>query len=230
MINKKTPSEKSKFHNFANYTRRQDLAKFLAKFEMFRKILNVKGNIIECGVHEGGGLFSWAQFSSILEPYNYHRQIIGFDTFQGFKNINKIDKKNPLAKKGKFKENYNTYENILRCKKNFDKNRFLNNKEKIVLIKGLAEKTIPSYLKKNKHTIVSLVYIDFDLYKPAMIALKNFLPLMPKGSIIAFDEVNNPHWPGETGALLKNFKLKDHKLNSFQFEPNISYIELGKKS
>lgn len=223
------PSEKNKFLNFPNYTRRQVMAKFLAKYELFKKILKIKGSVIECGVHEGGGLFSWAHFSTILEPYNYHRKIIGFDTFQGFKNISKEDKKNPLAKVNKFKEKYNTYENIKSCKKEFDKNRFLNNKEKIILVKGLAEKTIKNYLKKNKHTVVALVYIDFDLYKPALVALKNFIPLMPKGSIIAFDEVNNPDWPGETEAMLKSLKLNDNKLSCFEFEPNISYIELGTK-
>ena len=124
------------------------MAKFLAKYELFKKILKIKGSVIECGVHEGGGLFSWAHFSTILEPYNYHRKIIGFDTFQGFKNISKEDKKNPLAKVNKFKEKYNTYENIKNSKKEFDKNRFLNNKEKIILVKGLAEKTIKNYLKK----------------------------------------------------------------------------------
>jgi len=205
------------------------MAKFLAKYELFKKILKIKGSVIECGVHEGGGLFSWAHFSTILEPYNYHRKIIGFDTFQGFKNISKEDRKNPLAKLNKFKEKYNTYENIKNCKKEFDKNRFLNNKEKIILVKGLAEKTIKDYLKKNKHTVVALVYIDFDLYKPALVALKNFIPLMPKGSIIAFDEVNNPDWPGETEAMLQSLKLNDNKLSCFEFEPNISYIELGTK-
>ena len=77
--------------------------------------------------------------------------------------------------------------------------------------------------------IVSLLYIDFDLYNPALVALKKFLPLMPKGSIIAFDEVNNPHWPGETQALLKSLKLNNHKLECFSFEPNISYIRVGNK-
>ncbi len=52
---------------------------------------------------------------------------------------------------------------------------------------------------------------------------------MPKGSIIAFDEVNNPDWPGETEAMLKSLKLNDNKLSCFEFEPNISYIELGTK-
>ena len=135
--------------------------------------------------------------------------------------------KDDMKSHDKFKEKYNTYKNIVNCKNEFDKNRFLNNKEKIILVRGLAEKTIKSYLKKNKHTVVSLVYIDFDLYKPALVALKNFIPLMPKGSIIAFDEVNNPDWPGETEAMLKSLKLNKHKLSCFEFEPNISYIELG---
>ncbi len=216
-------------HNFPLYTKRQGLAKFLVKSELFKKILKIKGSVVECGVHEGCGLFSWANFSTILEPYNYHRQIIGFDTFEGFKNLSKIDKKNSRSKKGRFKENYNTYKNIIARKKVFDKNRFLNNKEKIVLVKGLAEKTIKNYLKKNKHTIVALLFIDFDLYQPALVALEQFLPLMPKGSIVAFDQAHNPHWPGETQALLKKFKINNHKLSCFPYEPNISYIQIGKK-
>ena len=51
------PSEKNKFLNFPNYTRRQVMAKFLAKYELFKKILKIKGSVIECGVHEGGGCF-----------------------------------------------------------------------------------------------------------------------------------------------------------------------------
>ena len=113
----KNIKEIKKFKNFANYVRRQDLAKFLAKFEIFKKQLTIKGSIVECGVHEGNGLFTWAHFSSILEPYNYHRKIIGFDTFKGFTNIKNEDKKNKKAIKGKFKENYDTYQNIIKCKK-----------------------------------------------------------------------------------------------------------------
>tara|TARA_E500000178_G_scaffold349197_1_gene405712 strand:+ start:2945 stop:3625 length:681 start_codon:yes stop_codon:yes gene_type:complete len=221
--------KKPEFENFSKFTRRQVIAKHLVKYELFKEILNIKGSIVECGVHEGGGLFSWAHFSTILEPYNYHRKIIGFDTFQGFKQIHKKDKSNPKAKVGRFKEKYNTFKDIQRHINNFDQNRFLNNKIKIELVKGLAEKTIPKYLNNNKHLIVSLLYIDFDLYKPAEIALKKIIPLMPKGSIVAFDEVNNPHWPGETQALLKSFKLNNHKLKCLSWEPNISYIVIGSK-
>ena len=100
------------------YKKTNDGTEFLAKYELFKKILNIKGSIVECrSTQEGGGLFSWAHFSTILEPYNYHRKIIGFDTFEGFKNLSNEDKRKPLAKVNKFKEKYNTYKNIVNCKK-----------------------------------------------------------------------------------------------------------------
>jgi hypothetical protein len=55
---------------------------------------------------------------------------------------------------------------------------------------------------------VSLLYLDFDIYEPTAVALEHFLPRMPKGSIVAFDE------------------LYKFKLESFPFEPEISFIQL----
>ena len=60
--------------------------------------------------------------------------------------------------------------------KDYDKNRFINHISKIELIKGDATKTIPQFLRKNKHLLISLLFLDFDIYKPTFIALKYFLP------------------------------------------------------
>jgi len=49
---------------------------------------------------------------------------------------------------------------------------------------------------------------------------------MGKGSIIGFDEINNKDWPGETMALLESLNIKNCKIESFPFEPNISFIQL----
>jgi len=74
--------------------------------------------------------------------------------------------------------------------------------------------------------LVSLLYLDFDIYEPTVTALTQLLPRIPKGGIVAFDEVNNPHWPGETLALLESLQLRQHKLESLEYEPNISFIQL----
>ena len=124
-----------KVENFSKYVRRQRLARFLACYEIFKLQLNVKGSIIECGVHEGNGVMSWAKISATLEPYNYHRQIIGFDTFEGFPSIATADlSDNPNARDGFFKEDYDVFEEMKSVISDFDNNRFINHKKKIELI------------------------------------------------------------------------------------------------
>ena len=214
----------NKFQNFPKYARRQVVSRFVALYEIFKLQLNIKGSIVDCGVHEGMSLMTFAQLSTILEPYNYHRKIIGFDTFSGFPNLSAKDKKNKISKKNGFCPNYDSYLDLRKSIDFFDNNRFLSNKIKIELVKGDATQTIPLYLKKNKHLIISLLMIDFDIYKPCKVALENFISVMPKGSIIVFDELNNPDWPGETQAFLENKKIKYSKINCFEYEPNISYI------
>ena len=74
--------------------------------------------------------------------------------------------------------------------------------------------------------LISLLYLDFDIYKPTVTALQTLLPRIPKGGIIAFDEAHNPDWPGETMAMLENLDIKRHRLECFEYEPNISFIQL----
>ena len=224
IISKASTTDKLK--NFSKYVRRQDIARFMVYHELFKKQIGIKGSVVECGVHQGGAIMSWAKISNILEPYNYHRKIIGFDTFKGFPKVSKIDKNNKIVKKGMFSEKFNILDDIKLSIKDYDKNRFINHISKIELIKGDATKTIPQFLRKNKHLLISLLFLDFDIYKPTFIELKYFLPRMSKGAIIAFDELNNKQWQGETMALLKKFNINKHKINNFQFEPNISYIIL----
>ena len=81
-----------KLENFPLFIRRQNLTRLLALYEIFKKIINVKGSIIECGVNNGFGLMSWHKFSSILEPVNLMRRIYGFDTFEGFPSVSENDK------------------------------------------------------------------------------------------------------------------------------------------
>lgn len=216
-----------KLANFSKYVRRQSIARFMAQTEIFKLQLPVKGSIVECGVHHGGGVMTWAKLSSTLEPYNYHRKIIGFDTFEGFPNVAPIDMLNrPEVKEGMFSEAYDTYEELMSCIREYDENRFLNHISKIDLVRGDANLTIPAYLENNPHLLVSLLYLDFDIYEPTVTALKTLLPKMPKGAILAFDEVNNQHWPGETRALLEQLNIRDCELRCFEYEPNISYMVL----
>lgn len=218
-----------KLDNFEKYVRRQSIARFLARYELFKLQQNIKGSIIECGVHWGGGLFAWAKLSSALEPYALDRRIFGFDTFSGFPALSEKDvnaEHNQEAHIGGFKTDAGVIEELHQLIESYNSNRFLNQYDKIFLIEGDATTTIPRFLEENPYVMVSLLFIDFDLYEPTRVALQHFIPRMSRGAVLAFDELNNPWWPGETQALLEELNVNRHTLHRFSFDPNIAYMVL----
>jgi len=70
--------------NFSRFVRFQDITRFLVMYEIYNKIINTHGSIIEVGVLNGFNIFSFAHFCEIFEPRNYTRKIYGFDTFDGY--------------------------------------------------------------------------------------------------------------------------------------------------
>ena len=214
-----------KLSNFSKYLSRQDMTEFIVMYELFKKILNIHGSIVECGVRFGGGLITFAKLSAILEHVNYTRKIIGFDTFKGFPSLSKYDKNSDpkFAHKGALASSFN---DLIECIRHYDMDRFVNHIPKIELVKGDAVKTIPKFLCENPHTVVSLLYLDFDLYKPTKVALENFVPRMPKGGIIVFDELNHGSWSGETLAVFHSIGIRNIKIERFSFDSRISYVVL----
>lgn len=215
-----------KLQDFCKYVPRQNLTKFFAKYELFKKVLDVEGSIVECGVRFGGGLMAFAQMSSIFEPVNYTRKIIGFDTFSGFPNLSNKDEGSisKFAHKGGLATD--SYNDLLKSISLYDSNRFINHIHKVELVKGDATVTIPKYLKNNPHTVVSLLFLDFDIYEPTKTALEYFLPRMPKGSIIAFDELNYKDFVGETRAVLDTIGIRNLEIKRFSFNSFLSYAVL----
>jgi Macrocin-O-methyltransferase (TylF) len=95
----------------------------------------------------------------------------------------------------------------------------------VKLIKGDVNETVPIFLEENKHVIVSLLYLDLDIYEPTKTSLKYFLPKMAKGSIIAFDELNWKSFPGETIAVLEELGTKYKFVNLLNSQINYCVIE-----
>jgi hypothetical protein len=219
-------SWESKLENFPKYVRRQNLTRFLALYEIFKRVLEVKGSIVECGVNHGFGIMTWAKLSAILEPVNLTRRIYGFDTFSGFPSISDKDRS---ANSMHVKEGdlfANSQDEILELARLHDSTRFIGHVPKIELVRGDALKTIPEFVASHPHLVVSLLYLDFDLYEPTRVALEYLLPRMPRGAIIAFDELDNPLWPGETAAMLEAHGKYRFRLERLQFDPYIGFAVL----
>lgn len=216
---------RTNLENFPKYVNRQDLKRFIVRYELFKQIQNVKGSIIECGVFHGFGLMSWYHCSTMLEPENFQRKIFGFDTFKGFIHLDKVDRADSSqAKIGNFcSDSKDELEHLVRT---HDRNRFLGHIEKVELYEGDAIETIPQFLKDHREVVIALLFLDFDLFLPTKVALELLVERMPKGAIIAFDELNNSRWPGETAALKQVIGIKELQLQQFPWDPNVSFAVL----
>ena len=217
----------NKVDAFPKYATRQSIAKFLTKCELFKQILNVNGSIVEAGVLHGGGTLAWAKLSSILEPTNHTRKIIGFDTFEGFPSVDEKDFKGTdgsLIKVGELQGS--TYESVSEAVSIYDENRPLSHISKVELVKGDIAETAPNYRDENPHLVVSMLYLDVDLYEPTKVMLETFVPKMPKGGIIVFDELNAKMFPGETVAVDEVLGLKNLSIKRFPFDSYVSYAVL----
>jgi len=218
-------SVETKLENFPKYVRRQHLKRFLAMYEIFKLVLPVKGSVIECGVYRGFSLMAWAKLSTILEPENLTRRIYGFDTFEGFSAIHEKDVSGMATPErgGLHADSYDELEALIA---EYDRDRFLSHLEKVCLVRGDATQTIPQFIADHPHLVVSLLFLDFDLYESTKVAIEHFLPRMPKGAIIAFDELDNPIWPGETQALLDSIGINRLELRRIEWDPYIAYAIL----
>jgi len=221
-------SNVEKLENFSCYVPRQSLSRFMCLSELFKLALHVQGDVMECGVNWGGGLMTFAQLSAIFEPVNLQRRIVGFDTFSGFTGVAPQDEHSVIKTAERRVGGYlaDSLADLQEAVELYDANRFIGHIQKVELVKGDVAQTVPAYLEREPQTVVSLLHLDLDLYEPTMVCLENFLPRMPKGAVIVFDELNNRTWPGETRAVLEKIGLSSLRIQRFTYEPHVSYAVL----
>lgn len=219
-----TPMDK--LRSWTKFVPRPEINRFLARNALFSEVLHVHGYIIECGVFLGGGLMTWGQLSAIYEPSNHVRRVVGFDSFQGFPDLHEKDAGSDpnYAVPGGLA--VPALEDLRECIRLYDLARPLGHIPRVQLVPGNAVETIPRYVEENRHLVVAMLYLDFDIYEPTRVALEAFLPRMPKGAVLAFDELNQDVWPGETQAVLDVVGLRNLRIRRFPFHPHISYAIL----
>lgn len=208
--------------NIGLYLTRQTLSRINFMQQIYRMIVPVHGVIMECGVRWGQNMALFSNLRGIYEPYNYNRKIIGFDTFEGFPSVAPEDGGRVMAGDYGVVENWmEELEEIL----NFHtQNAPIPHKKKHELVRGDASQTLPAYLKEHPETIVALAYFDFDLYVPTRDCLEAILPHLTKGSVLAFDELNMPEFPGETVALREVLGLSRYAIRRDPSNPLTSWL------
>ena len=78
----------------------QDLARILFMDDLYRRIVDVPGVILELGVRWGQNLALFSALRTIYEPFNHNRKVIGFDTFAGFPSPHAKDGTDDIMREG----------------------------------------------------------------------------------------------------------------------------------
>jgi hypothetical protein len=217
------PEEEQPFH-LGLFLPRQTMARILWMHEIYTKIINVPGVIMEFGVRWGQNLALFESFRGIYEPYNYTRKVIGFDTFSGFTGVRAEDGKAPIVSEGAFSVTPAYEEYLSELLDYHEKESPVSHIKKYALVKGDAAQTIEQYLESNPETIVALAYFNMDIYQPTVKALEALKKVVTKGSVIGFDELNCPHFPGETRAVQDAFGLDKYRLVRYPHNPYPAYL------
>lgn len=212
--------------NLGMFLTSKALSRVLFFHEMYRKVLNHHGVIMEFGVRWGQTLTLLSALRGIYEPFNRHRKIVGFDTFTGLKGMEAKDGTQSRCQDGSFSvtPDYRAYLDKLLTLQ--DATNPISHIKKFELVEGDASLTVPAYLERHPETVVSMAIFDFDLYRPTKDALESLLPHLCKGSLLVFDELCDPYFPGETLALREVLGLRNLRIQRWPQVARVSYVEL----
>ena len=210
--------------NLELYMRPQRISEILALQDLFLKILNVHGIIMEFGVRWGRHLSVFSALRAFYEPYNFYRKIVGFDTFAGFSNVAREDGKSDRVHPEAMSVTPGYEDYLTELLSLHEGEAPLSHIRRFELRKGDAAGELRKYLENYPETIVALAYFDMDIYAPTKSCLELIQPYLTKGSVLAFDELLHPEFPGETLALKEVMDITKHKLERRPGSPYPAYI------
>ncbi|MCI9506444.1 MAG: hypothetical protein HFF62_07590, partial [Oscillospiraceae bacterium] len=151
-------------------------------YELYKKILEIPGEVIELGVFKGASLIQFAIFRELLES-ECSRNIIGFDVFGEFPNGKAFASDEEFVKEWK-----KDFDNDFLQQADLYKSFSCRNIGNIELVKGDICQTLPEYIERHPETRIALLHIDTDIYEPTKIGLELLFDRVVKGGVIIFDD------------------------------------------
>jgi len=208
------------------FINRQTLSRILIMHEMYQQVLDVPGVILEFGTRWGQNMALFENFRGMYEPFNHTRKIVGFDTFEGFPSVDPQDGSADIVGEGQLGVTDEYEEYLDRVLAYHEAESPISHLKKHEVIKGDVTETVPEWLDAHPETVIALAYCDLDLYEPTRACLEAIRPRLTKGSVVGFDELNHPEFPGETAAVMEVFGLENIRLRRSRLSTFPSYMVL----
>lgn len=210
--------------NLGLYVRSSLLVKFLVLSDVYKRILNLPGALMEFGTWRGQNLVLLENLRAIYEPFNKQRAIVGFDTFSGYPEEAGMDAKSTETHGG-----YDTggsYPDYLTelLKVHERTNAFGHIASPHRLVAGDVTQTAPQYFKDHPETLVAFAFFDMGPYEPTIAALQAMKPHLMPGSVILFDELTWAGAPGEAIAFKEAFRDLRYSIEKVPLYPSKSLV------
>jgi hypothetical protein len=205
------------FNSFILSSDRKVFNKLIARTLLYNEVKDLPGDIVECGVFKGTGLYSFLKLKQLYNP-NSVKKVIGFDFFNTDDLLNSINNEMDRetmsvlfnGRDFKHEKNYDTFlhEQILT-------HGFLDTD--FQLVQGDVSLTTKNFLQNNPGFKISLLYLDLDLEEPTYNTLNNLWDNVVKGGIIVFDEYGYHKWSESKGVdkFIEEKKLEIKTLNYY---------------
>ena len=214
--------------NAALFLPPRSLKRLMFLDELYRKALRVHGVIMEFGTRFGRDIGVFDSLRTIYEPFNVWRNVICFDTFEGFPSIHDYDAGDAMLVPGGLatpRGYEQELEKVMIQRQELDP---LPELKRYTILKGDAPAQLAEYLRSHPQTIVALAYFDMDIYEPTKACLELLKDHVTKGTILAFDELCSFKAPGETIALKEVYPLNTIRIRrspKYSGQPSYFTIE-----
>lgn len=218
---KSTPMvEEDLLFNLGMYVRSGLLVKFLVMAELYKRFERVPGILVEFGTWYGQNLVLLENLRAIFEPFNKQRRIVGFDTFEGYR-------EGKFARTGMYStgRKYQRYlAQLLKCHQGMNVYGHIPMDHE--LIEGDVEQTSWAYFAAHPEVTVAFAYLDMGPQVPTTVALRSIKPHLVKGSILLLDEFTLADTPGEAIAFKRVFGQSGYRIEKCALYPSKAIVEI----
>ena len=222
-----TKEPQSLFDSFNSFILSEDrrvFSKLISRALLYNEVKDIPGDIVECGVFKGTGLYTFLKLKGLYNP-NSSKKVVGFDFFDTNQLISSISNKTDKeAMDVLFKERNFTHETSFKdyLSTKLIQDGFLNTD--FELVDGDLSITSKEYSENNPGFKISLMYMDVDLEEPTYNALNNLWDNITKGGIIVFDEYGYNKW-SESKGVDRFIEEKNIEIKSLNYMCPTAYIK-----
>ena len=204
------------------YLPRQELARILALSDIYRQhVIDSNGVLMEFGTCYGRTAALLTNLRGIFEPFNFTRKLVVFDSFAGLTGTAPQD--GAQAREGDYSTGPGYEQHLSEVLAYHEAEAPISHLRKFEIVKGDATRSLADYLARHPETILAMAYFDFDIYAPTKRCLELLRPHLARNSLLVFDQLNCPEFPGETVALAEVFGLGRCTLRRTSLTPWMSY-------